>query len=283
MATYTWTGGAGDGLWQTATNWDLASGNPDGVDDDAVFSSGAVSCTGVDSAKTIGNLRIGSGYTGILGVTAGTAITVSGTTLDFSGGGAGHNIQGTWTNVDVNTSISSTLNALRMTDSTITTLTITGGDGTVFIDGGNLGLTTVNQIGAQSSKLILGIAGNGVASITNLTMDSGEITRYGVVSGEVTILGGVFKDYEGTTATMHIYDGTVEHKSSSTITTLVVYGGEFDGSTNTNASCTITNTTLYQGGEVDLTSGLENYTLTNGLVYNGGNFSPDKGTTWTIS
>jgi len=281
MAIYTWTGTT-DGDWEKQTNWSPNdAGFPDGVTDEAIFSSGAVDCTILATPRTIRALRIGSEYTGKVAKTS-TPMGVSGTTLDFSGGGVGHNIDGTWTNVDVNDSSRSSADALTLTDSNITNLSILGGSGNISVLGTSV-VTTIVFVNATSSKLTLGISGTEVTGIANITIESGEIVKFGDVSVEIQVLGGSLSDRSGTSLLTNIYDGTVFHNSSDTTTSVVVYGGEFDGTVNTTSGCTITNMTIYEGGEINLMSGLENYTLTNGIIFNGGVFTPDRGTTWTFS
>jgi hypothetical protein len=68
LATISWTGAAGDGLWSTADNWTDPNGNHlvPGSQDDVVFNGGATAST-VDSAVTVGSLTI-QGWGGTLNV-----------------------------------------------------------------------------------------------------------------------------------------------------------------------------------------------------------------------
>ncbi|MBA7528088.1 hypothetical protein ES705_20271 [subsurface metagenome] len=80
--TYTWTGNGAEGDWDDTDNWDVGGSYPDDATDKAVIDLGSESID-TGAARTIGQLELGSSYSGTL--------TLGGNfTLDDSGPWAGN-------------------------------------------------------------------------------------------------------------------------------------------------------------------------------------------------
>ena len=193
--TYTWTGGAGDGLWGSANNWS-PSRSSTSVNDIMQFNSGGtITVTGVP-AQTIRQLLI-SGNTNVT-LQAGSAVSLSvsgapsvnnldvasGSTLQI-GGGAGTltltYLAGGVTGQIANIAGALTLNTSGAFSSGIATTTVNVG-GTLTVSGGTYTAantaTTINGSMTYNSGTITSTTGN-------LTFGEGSNYYHAVASGSI--------------------------------------------------------------------------------------------------
>jgi len=211
---------------------------------------------------------VGSQYTGSIG-TAASPLQIGATVFDFAGMGSVNHFSGALDTVTVqNTGTSAT--ALWLSESTIDTLRILGGNGTITIDDGSTLTSKVEQIGATACTTDIA-SDTTFGGSCELVIDDG-VLELNKACPTITTFGGSLKvTVDGTVTTLNMYDGLVRWTPTEdcTITTLTVYGGKFDSSESTAPSFTVTNTTLFDG-IIDERSGLLNATWTNSVVMEGG-------------
>ena len=263
MAVRTWTGEE-NGDWGESSNWAEESVPISG--DDVFFTSGSVDVTtGLDQdGVVLTSLNFGPKWTGSI-----DGLIIGATSLDYSSTSGTADIEGTFTTVNVQAT-STDDPALTFTDATITTLNITGGNGTVKVTGDNTMLDgSVNMIGCTSAKLEMAA---GVDAATHLIMDAGTFLTYERLDS-VSIYGGVaeIENETGTLPALNVYGGTCKYAptGAAIITALTIYGGTFDMTDCTAPSHTITDCTLYAGGTLDERNGLSNAIYTNPIVGGG--------------
>lgn len=280
MADKTWIGT--DGAWGTAGNW-----SPSGVpvaSDDVYIVSGSDDITGSDqSAVTLDSLTVGSQFTGSIG-TSGTKLQINATEFDYSGNGTTAYFDGNLTTATIqNTSTDD--DALHISTSTITTLRVLGGRGTIQLANSCTISTTIEQIGAEGATLTIA-DGTTIGGSCTLTMDSGQVELNEAVPTVTTFGGELIATLDsGTITTLNMYGGSVRWRptASCTITTLNLYSGLFDSRESLSTTYTITNTTVHENGSVDERSGLANAIWTNPINMEGGEILYDTGRTVTIS
>ena len=286
MATKVWlgtnTGNEGD--WATDENWLDANGAVSVqpvTSDDVYFTSGSQDVTtGLgQSAVTLGSLNFGTKWTGSIE----TALEINSTTLDYASKVGVAFLEGTFTTVNVQAT-SSGNPALKFEGSTIATINLTGGTGTVLIDATGEVSTAINMIGAKGATLQIDEGADVGGS--DLTIDEGRVISYEELNTAVQY-GGVidFEHSAGTTVSITIYEGTCRYKPTAdvTLTTLTMYGGFFDMRGCTATTHTITNSTLYSGSLVDERNGLRNAVYTNAISAKGGIVKCDLGREVTIT
>jgi len=275
MATKTWVGA--DGNWNTAGSW-----SPSGVpvaSDDVYFVSGSNSVTtDASSSVVLNSLNFGTKWTG-----SAVKITTSATTVDYANKVGTVVLEGVYTTVNVQATASDNP-ALKFDDSTVTTLRITGGSGTIFISDGTTISGEVSMIGCKGARLE--IESGATVSASDITIDAGKVVTYEQLD-TLTQFGGTvtFANSDGTTNTVTLYKGIIKYQPTSTavLTTLVAYGGYFDMRGCNSPSHTITNATIYSGSMIDERNGLSNTSYTNPILSNGGVFMPDLGRDITVT
>ena len=280
MTTRQWISTSSN-AWDTAANW---SGTAVPVDGDDVFiTSGSVDIDGFDASATeLTSLTVGSQYTGTIG-SSGTKLELDATTFNFSGNGDTY-IEGIYTDLTVqDTSTSET--ALNLSGSTITTLRVLGGKGTVTVAADSTISTAIELIGADG--VTLNIADNAtIGGSCTLIADSGRLELNQAVP-TITIYGGVadIQLDSGTVTTLNQYGGRIRWipTAACTITTLNLYAGLFDSRDSVSPVFTIIDSTVHEDGVIDERSGLENATYTNPINIEGGEIRYDTGRSVTIS
>jgi hypothetical protein len=266
-----------DGNWNTAGSW-----SPSGVPvatDDVYFVSGSQSVTtGASSSVVLNSLNFGTKWTGDTVV-----LTTSATTVDYANKVGTVILEGTYTTVNVQATASDNP-ALKFDTSTITTLRITGGSGTIYIDENSTVSGAINMVGCKGARLE--IQTGATVSAADITIDAGKVLTYEQID-TLTQFGGIvtFANSDGTTNTVTLYKGIIKYKPTSTavLTTLVAYGGYFDMRGCNSPSHTITDATIYSGSMIDERNGLSNCTFTNPILSNGGVFMPDLGRNITVT
>lgn len=279
MANRTWVGtdSGNEGKWAIAANW--AEAAIPVATDDVYFVSGSQDVTtGPTAVITLGSINVGTKYTGSTTAT----IEIDATTLDYANKQGTMVFQGTYPTVNVQSS-SVDSPALTLDECTVTTLNITGGQGTVLITDGTEVSGAINIIGANSARLEIE-AGADVGG-ADITMDDGRVVTYEEVDN-VIMFGGTceFVNSAGTTDTITMYEGTCRYKPTgeTILTTLLMYGGFFDMRGCNAPTHTITNTTLYSGAIIDERNGLENCVYQNAITM-GGIIKCDSGRQVTVS
>lgn len=286
MADTTWIGGdsGNENDWDTAANW--SDGVP-GASDTAFIVSGSVDIAGgIPTAGTITRLVVGPHYGGTIG-SAATELQISvSVEMDYSGRGAISHLQGTYPTLTVQDT-SSGSSALNLYSTTITTLRVVGGRGTINIDGSSTISSLIEQIGAEGITTVL--ADGVTLTGCTLTMDSGKVTMNEGVPN-ISVFGGELESTIPTADTdtitlLEVYAGQVRFKTAgaSTITQLTMYGGRFYSTESTAPSFTITDCLLHEGAVLDERSGLRNITFTNAVQMEGGEIKYDIGREITLT
>ena len=296
--TETWTGAAGDGLWQTAGNWSPA-GVPGPTDDACIgvafsvtLSAGAQSINSLTSdgtltisggsldiatASTANTLNLSSTISGagaliVSGVFNWTAGTMSGTgtttipattTLNISG--FGHNLTGRTLNI-AGTATQSGVNSQVFLVSGATVNIQVGGvydlqnDQGIFFGGGTA--STVNNAGTFQKS-----AGTGTGNITHLGMlnNTGAIAA---LTGTLSLASGGTNSGSFTAAT-----GATISFASNTFT--LNAGTSFSGA----GTVAIPSATLTLA--VDITVNTANFTLSGGTINGSGNLTVATVMNWT--
>jgi len=303
MAIRVWYGlTAGSiGEWNENHNWldeDGADANdtPDATDD-VYFTTGSQDVqadTVASSGITLGSLNFGVKWTGsfVTAVNPATGATttdtlavaeVNATRLDYANKLGSVGLKGTFTTVNVQAT-STDSPALKLDDCPITTLSITGGSGTVLLAATTAVTGAINVIGAKSVRLE--IEASTTVSAADITMDSGRILCYEEIDTAV-IFGGTLEmiNAAGTSDTITIYEGTCKYKPTAEVvlTNLIMYGGFFDLRGCNAPTHTIINTTLNSGSMIDERNGLANTTYTNPILVNGGVIKCDLGRQVTVT
>ena len=281
MATRTWVGNdtGNEGDWSVAANW--SEGSVPVNADDVFFTSGSQDVTtGLgQSAVTLGSLNFGPKWTGSIS----SELAINATDLDISAKSGAVYLEGTFVTVNIQ-STSSDDPAIQFTDTTITSLNITGGSGQIRLQGAGCTISSaVNMIGATGATLYVEMAVDVSAAAVNI--DAGWIKTYAAFAS-INQYGGTteIKNATGTLATIDLYDGTCKYSPTegAILTTLTVYGGLFDISDCVSPSHTITNATVYDGGTIDERNGLSNTVWTNPIT-SGGIIKCDLGRWVTIT
>ena len=285
MATRTWLDVSGD--WEATANWSDATVPV--TDDDVVIGSGTQDITtNVDqNTVTLASLRIGDNYTGKIG-TSSAPLKINSVDVSFAGQGSANYIRGEYVTVTVTDGaatptmldIFGAATSTPITSNGITTLRVLGGRGTINIQDGTL--TTLEMIGASSTKITLASA---VDNLANITMDGGTLETRTNIGTKAIVLGGTLKVLSTATAgEIECYDGgDVKYNTSGTLTTLEMYGGTFSLLDNTAATVAITNSTMYEGAIIRLDNSLQNVNLSNPMTIQGGEVRFPPGSTITVA
>ena len=253
MATKTWI--STDGNWDTAGSW-----SPSGVpasSDDVYFVSGSQDVTSGfnQSGVTLNSINFGTKWTGSIG----TNLQINSTTVDYANKNGAVILQGTYTTINVQA---------------------TSGDNPAL----TLDDSTIDMIGCKGARLE--IESGATVSASDITIDAGTVISYEELD-TVTQYGGVvtMANSAGTTNTVTLYKGIFKCQptSSTTLTTLTVYGGYFDLRGCNAPSHTITNASVYSGGMIDERNGLSNTVWTNPINSYQGVFVPDSGRNIAVS
>tara|TARA_R100000655_G_scaffold71369_2_gene109751 strand:+ start:7138 stop:7965 length:828 start_codon:yes stop_codon:yes gene_type:complete len=275
MATLTWIGA--DGNWNTAASWSTGALPTNG--DDVYFVSGSNDVTtGPTSAVNLNSINFGTKWSG-----SAVKITTNATTIDYANKSGTVILEGTYTTINVQAT-SGDNPALTLDDSTITTMRITGGSGTVLIQSNTSVSGAIDMIGCKSARLEIEAGSN--VSAADITIDAGRVVSYEELDS-ITQYGGVvtMANAGGTTNTVNLYKGILKYQptSTATLTTLTVYGGYFDLRGCNTPTHTITNTSIYSGGMIDERNGLSNTTWTNPINSFQGVFVPDNSRSITVT
>ena len=180
MATKTWV--STDGNWDTAGSW-----SPSGVpasSDDVYFVSGSQDVTSGfnQSGVTLNSINFGTKWTGSIG----TNLQINSTTVDYANKNGAVKLQGTYTTINVQAT-SGDNPALTLDDSTITTIRITGGSGTVFVKDGTTVSGAIDMIGCKGARLEIE-SGATVSATDTLTIGlPNDVT----ISGDLTVNGNI--------------------------------------------------------------------------------------------
>jgi len=287
MAKRVWKGTHDDqfGNWGVDANWLDEDGDPatkPAADDDVYFTTGSqdVQADTVDNLDALDSLNFGTKWTGSFvavvnpatGVTTTdtlTAATINADVLDYANKVGAVALDGVFPIVNVQ-STSTDSPALKLDNCAITTLTITGGAGTVLLAATTTVTGGINLIGARGVRLE--IEASTVVSAADITMDSGRIVCSEQIDSAV-LYGGTLEmvNLDGTTNSITIYEGTCKYKptGAAVLTTLTMFGGFFDMRGCPSPSHTITDITLHSGSMIDERNGLSNTIYTNPIVAGG--------------
>lgn len=271
--TFTWTGGAADGDYTTAANYSPGTGPPaDG--DSLIFDRGNVNLTvNLDqSAVDLVDLIITPGFTGTLGISAGSPFKIRTTGSYLVQPGSGLDSAGQPNRLFLNSGGTNPIVALDCNPENPQTLidfggTITtarlqagrvtwGASSTTFHtqprDGNDANLYVTYNGGTITTAHLYGGDGNIAAATTFTTMNHH---------------AGLLWNYKGAITTVNLHKSRPSqqfiHYSTSTITTLTAFmNAFFDGSRDGRAK-TITNAIRHAGatiraGNITLTNGVKN-------------------------
>lgn len=239
MATVTWTGSTGDGLWDTNANW--LGGSKPSAGDDVIFDRGAYNVTtGPASAIALTSLTVFPTYTGSWTVDI-TLSTI--TTLSVSGSGGTYKLAAPVTTGYAYLAAGVTLVA---SSSTWATMYVSGTNGGKFYVNG----ATITSL--YSSGVLVEFSAGGSAS-TTVQISSGSF-RTAKNPGTLTCDGNCSVVVTGSSAvtTAVIGKGCVyNHQSSGTITTLTMKPGSSFPCIGTFSSFTITTLNLWPGASIN--------------------------------
>lgn len=267
MGSLYWTGGAGDGSWQTAGNWSTGAIPVDG--DDAIFDNGSIPCTAGLTGHAAGNdmlasLTITPSYMGYIGSGA-TPLTLAGgvTTLSCSGSGQFYKFSFTSTTARLNTTLATTI---YHAGGTWTNCYHSGSGGELKVESGVI----TNYYPTSRS---IRCTADSATAFTILQGKIGKLTSARNIT-TLTDRGGMTIETTGTAAVTsgYIDSGSVwNHLSSGTITLLDVGPGASFPLTGAKKSFTIANTNLWQDGFLNLNPAGITVTYSNPIVYYGFN------------
>jgi len=274
--TYNWDGGGDTGVWEDADNWDVGGSYPDDANDKAIINIGSESISTPGSALTIGELELGSSYSGTL--TLGNNLTLDDSgEWDGSGSLTISNANATLYLVGYNLTIPGTF-------SNNGTLKLRGGQTLNFTNDTNSG--TVEYVGdGDTAEDTYTLLDSGTTDYYHLTINSTDgatdtfrpDTTNLIVAGNFTLSTGTFTTEDETTTDRNLsvtgnvdIDGTFTANSS----TITVSGNwDSDGGTFTYGTHTVD---LKGTGTVTVTSSFS------GPFYNLTCAYPDKTTTLTV-
>lgn len=248
-----WSGGAGDGLFDSGGNWGTASGtpsNPPATGDGVLFdhrANGSSMTTGPGSGVDLVSFTVTRGFTGAIGTLAspiGSNLQVSSgstATLNYAGQGDGCFLTN---NVD-NVEVSSTgpgqvvINGGTTADAKVTGGKVTFGASCVVTAAAvSDASVTFNANGTGVTTLAIGENARVIMERGYTTMTVKGASKPGRQSGRVVIKNSV----AGTTLTND--GGFIDYQSSGTITTLNGNAGRFSNANNPWTGFTVTNANL---------------------------------------
>ena len=273
MAVTYWVGGGTDDKFGTADNW--SNGVP-GTGDVAVINDSAVDILAEDYATAFGELRIGSGFTGSIGVVpadgeVALSVTCDTVVIDTS---ANAYIDATATLVTIEKSAHGD-DAIRLTGD-VTTLRVLGARGTVVLgEAAALSVDDLEILGGRTA--VVEIQSLTTLAAAPVSMDEGRLEIHGMAvaaTGRFDLIGGHLDLYGGSfdTATMEVWGRFVVRDyrdTNSTIGTINVYSGTWNGTSATADTLTIGTLRLYDGAIFDERNGLLNYIYSNGVHFAG--------------
>jgi hypothetical protein len=280
MATLIWNGGesATTKTFMTAANW---GGTAPSNDDTLIINTSSDTIGGAATGLTGITFRVGEGFTGTIGSST-TYLDLDGALCEFASGGVEAYLTGTWTNFRI-TGGSASDSFLRLkgnASTAITTLLASRLNGTATVDS-SAAVTTVLMNGNSTGTIALA---SSISGLANITASEGTVECASSISGTVNVLGGTVQT-SGTAAFPTITidtGGSVDYRSSGTVTTLNIYDGVFSSRDNETAGFTITNVNNYSGGRLLLDSALNNSTVTNAIQMLGGDASFPVGSTISL-
>lgn len=249
MATGTWTGGANDGVFMTATNWTGLGGAAPANGDTLIIGATSQTIAGAATGLTTVTLKVLAGFSGTAGLD--TPLTFSSITLlEYAGTGAGANF-GTTTATAANF----THTAGTVTISSGTWTTVNNSLGTLVVPAATV-VTTCRNIGGTLT------AGYNATAFTTLE-NSGQATVKRICTTATCMRGSLVQQDNGTTTytscgTANVHNGATYNKQSGgTDTTVNLYpGSRFTiAGTSGGSAGTVTVTTLnkYAGSAAVLT------------------------------
>ena len=271
MATLIWTGGesATTKVFMTAANW---GGTAPTNDDTLIINTSNDTIGGAATGLTGITFRVGEGFTGTIGSST-TSLDLDGPLCEFASGGPEAYLTGAWTNFRITggSSSDSFLNLKGNASTDITTLLASRLNGTVTV-GASADIVTIEMTG--NSTGLIDLEGS-ITNLASLTISEGTVESSSSISGTASVVGGTLRTL-GTSAypTVEIdTGGSVDYRSSGTITTLNIFDGVFSSRDNQTAGFTITNADVHSGGRLLLDSALNNATVTNAIDMLGGDAS----------
>ena len=275
MAIVEWLGTGSGNDWATGANW--STGSAPTASDTAIFTTTSDTVAGTAPATAIAGLRIGEGFTGSIGTSA-SPFNIGATTvvINCPNGSFFGTCQATTMTI---LAAGGTSPGVKLTNSAVTTLNISGAKGRIEFTGTN-GPATVSMRSADFCTLVVPST---CSDHTAITMDSGTIeTARGITTA--TVQGGTLK-MTGSQASTTITQsgGFVDYQSSGTVTNLNVDNGTFSLEKNGSTSVTITNPIVVDG-TLSERNGMINVTYTSRIHLNGaGQVIPDVGRQVAIS
>jgi len=278
--TLIWTGGesATTKTFMTAANW---GGTAPTNDDTLIINSSSDTIGGAATGLTGITFRVGEGFTGTIGDST-TSLDLDGPLCEFASGGTEAYITGTWTDFRITGgSASDAFLTLKGNASTaITTLLASRLNGTVTV-GSSAAVTTVLMNGNSTGTIALS---SSITGLANITASEGTIECASTISGTANVLGGTVQTSGSAAFPTITIDtgGSVDYRSSGTVTTLNIYDGVFSSRDNETAGYTITTVNNYSGGRLLLDSALNNATVSNPISMLGGDASFSVGSTISL-
>ena len=214
-------------------------------------------------ANKLASLRLAASYTGNIGATGGSDLTLDATDLDYYSGGPTAFFAGDFTNVHAaHSSRGSSALVLSVRSAGITN--VYSSRGRTVCASGVFSNVNVNGNGVSDTTVDV----NAGATITTLNQANG-VVNYNSTATCTTanIGGGQTTVAAGTITTTNMYGGKVRY-NDGTMTTVHIRGGTLD-CTQGNQDRTITDLHLYDGGTVDLRGGAGAVTVTNWHIHGG--------------
>lgn len=261
MATVTWTGGAGDGNWQTNGNWD--TGAAPVATNDVVFNSGSISVTAglTGNAYTVNSLTITENYTGSIGSGA-TALTLTAaTTLKCSGRGSYYKFAFNSTTARIDTATGVTV---YLSSGTFATVYHSG-------KGGELKAESAVVTAYRGTSNAITLTADAATAFTTLHTAGKVFTSRNIATfvGKGGSLLATAATAAITTSATLVKGDVFNHNSSGTITLLDIGPGAAFPLANATKDFTITDTNLWQGGMLNLNPPSITVTYTNAIAYIG--------------
>jgi autotransporter-associated beta strand protein len=271
---YYWVGTNG-GSWGNSANWSATTGGSDGVgvpgvDDTAIFDTGATSSAVIDTNVNVKNLKINSGYTGTITEATSSTITMSGTTTVSSGTLTLAGVNSISGGIVLNGGILNINNAGAVGTST---LIINGGlidntsGGAVALSTNNLQNWNGNFTFGGTNNLNLGTGAITLSATTTVTVNgvNKTLTAGGVIGGSYGLtkggagglsLNGV-NTYSGRTT---LNAGSLNLSNSSSLGTGALY--QTGGILNVYGSSSVSNYFNVTAGNVEF----NNNSIFNGVM-----------------
>lgn len=209
--------------------------------------AGSISSNLDNTSVALGSFIVEKGYTGTI-ASSSAYLRVGATRFEFDGSGLSYIDLGASSvspQVFSTSSAGDGLRGLYLLGSAMATVNVVGGQVGVAVNAGETATITTATVTGGSGSLWLGAG----VSLTTFTAHGGSnVVR--CTGTTMNIRGGTTNTEEvGTFTTQNIYGGTLVRNSTGTVTTLNSYGGSVDD-TQSNAVRTTTTTNKYKGGSI---------------------------------